>query len=89
MIEMSMVASHLIWLLRTKGIRRRAKEAGVGFDDFGEGREWQSKGIDLDKKFLEIIGRRNEAEKHDTADEVFSMETEAANKKNTIPKVLV
>lgn len=76
-------------MLRTKGIRRRAKEAGVGFDDFEEGREWQSKGIDWDKKVLEIIRRGSKTEKHNTVDEVFSMETEAANRKNTIPKALV
>ena len=43
-----MVISHLIWLFRTRGIRRRAKEAGKTFDEFEEGIEWQSKGIDVE-----------------------------------------
>lgn len=48
-IEMSMVASHLIWRLRTRGIRKRAKESGKTFDEFEEGVEWQAKGIDAGK----------------------------------------
>lgn len=48
---MSMVTSHLIWLLRTREIRQRAKEAGQTFDEYEEGARWQSHGIDLEKKF--------------------------------------
>ncbi|RAR10731.1 PQ loop repeat protein [Stemphylium lycopersici] len=48
-IEMSMVASHLTWRLRTRGIRKRAKESGKTFEEFEEGIEWQAKGIDLGK----------------------------------------
>lgn len=46
-IEMSMVVSHLVWLLRTRDIRKRAKEAGKTFDEFEEGIEWQAKGVDV------------------------------------------
>ena len=42
-----MVVSHLIWLLRTRDIRKLAKEAGKTFDEFDEGIEWQAKGIDV------------------------------------------
>jgi hypothetical protein len=52
---MSVVASHLIWLLRTRGIRKRAKEAGKTFDDFPEAIEWQANGIDLEKMFLALF----------------------------------
>jgi len=40
-----MVASHLVWLLRTRKIRKIAKAAGQAFDDNKECQEWQSKGI--------------------------------------------
>ena len=45
---MSMVASHLVWLLRTRNIRRRAKDSGQTFDESEEGIQWQAKGIDLE-----------------------------------------
>jgi hypothetical protein len=54
---MAMVASHLIWLLRTKGMRRRAKEAGQTFDQSEEGSQWESKGIDLETKFKDLFTR--------------------------------
>jgi hypothetical protein len=53
-IEMSMFASHGVWLLRTRAIRRRAKEAQVTYEDFPEAIEWQEKGMKLD---LREIGR--------------------------------
>ncbi|KAF2846705.1 PQ loop repeat protein-like protein [Plenodomus tracheiphilus IPT5] len=56
-IEMSMVTSHLIWLLRTRGIRQRAKEAGLTFDEFEEGVKWQSEGLDLEKKLRSVLLR--------------------------------
>ncbi|KAF2007494.1 PQ loop repeat protein-like protein [Amniculicola lignicola CBS 123094] len=59
-IEMSMVTSHLVWRLRTRGIRKRAKEAGVEFDEFQEGIEWQEKGVDLHAKIREMLGRGDE-----------------------------
>ncbi|KAL6710610.1 hypothetical protein ACN47E_008658 [Coniothyrium glycines] len=54
-IEMSMVASHMLWLLRTRAIRKRAKETGQTFDESEEGIEWQSKGFDLEQKLSKLI----------------------------------
>jgi hypothetical protein len=55
-IEMSVVSSQLIWLFRTRNIRKRAKEAGSTFDDFPEAVEWQqSGGIDVEKMFLALF----------------------------------
>jgi hypothetical protein len=42
-----MVASHLIWLLRTKDMRQRAKAAGQSFDESEECVQWQAHGLDL------------------------------------------
>jgi hypothetical protein len=57
-IEMSMVASHLIWLLRTRGIRKRAKADGLTFDEAEEGIQWQAKGLDLEKKFVALFTKK-------------------------------
>jgi hypothetical protein len=57
-IEMSVVVSHLIWLLRTRGIRKRAKEAGETFDESAEGAAWQAKGINLEKKFFGLFRQK-------------------------------
>jgi hypothetical protein len=57
-IEMSMVASHLMWLLRTRGIRKRAKADGLTFDETEEGIQWQGKGIDLEKKFIALFAKK-------------------------------
>lgn len=46
-----MVASHLIWLMRTKEMRKRAKAAGQTFDESEECVQWQSHGIDLKSVF--------------------------------------
>ena len=55
-IEMSVVASQLIWLFRTRNIRKRAKEAGKTFDDFPEAIEWQqSGGIDIENLILDLF----------------------------------
>ncbi|CAO2654030.1 Nn.00g107630.m01.CDS01 [Neocucurbitaria sp. VM-36] len=58
-IEMSMVASHLTWLFRTRGIRKRAKDDGKSFDESEEGIEWQSKGLDLETKLLKLFSRKH------------------------------
>lgn len=42
--EYSMFVSHGIWLLRTRGIRQRAKVAQLPFDEFPEAVEWQDGG---------------------------------------------
>lgn len=47
-----------MWLLRTRGIRMRAKEAGQTFDEFEEGVEWQSRGFDLEKKLLSRFSKK-------------------------------
>jgi hypothetical protein len=59
---MSMVASHMIWLLRTRGIRKRAKEAGQTFDEFEEGAAWQAKGIDIEKKIVHLFHKKSTPE---------------------------
>lgn len=53
-----MVASHLIWLLRTRGIRKRAKANGLTFDETEEGLQWQAKGVDLEKKLIDLFAKK-------------------------------
>ena len=40
-IEASIFLSQAIWLFRTRQIRRRAKEAGLEWDEFPEAQAWQ------------------------------------------------
>jgi hypothetical protein len=54
---MAMVASHMVWLLRTRAIRQQAKEADQTFDEFEECIQWQAKGIDLETKFLSLFAK--------------------------------
>ncbi|KAI4664447.1 uncharacterized protein J4E88_010699 [Alternaria novae-zelandiae] len=61
-IEMSMVLSHWVWLFRTRGIRKHAKEAGVKFDEFEEAITWQAKGIDVEKKILRFFSKKSRLE---------------------------
>jgi hypothetical protein len=42
-----MVASHLIWMWRTRDMRKRAKASGQTFDEAEECVQWQAKGFDL------------------------------------------
>ena len=42
-----MFISHGIWLLRTRKLRMKAKNAGVAFDEFPEAVEWQDKSYDV------------------------------------------
>ncbi|KAI1610256.1 PQ loop repeat-domain-containing protein [Exophiala viscosa] len=44
-IEMSMFISHGIWLLRTRRLRKKCKEAGLEFDLHPEAVQWQSSGF--------------------------------------------
>lgn len=83
-IEMSMVASHLIWKLRTRGIHKRAKVEGKTFDESEEGREWQAKGIDLEAKFWKMLGREDKAKTSHEAEPAAVREDVAAGK-NTVP----
>ena len=57
-----MVASHWVWLFRTRVIRRRAKEAGVKFDEFEEAITWQAKGINVEKKILRFFSKKSRLE---------------------------
>lgn len=43
-IEAGIFLSQIIWLYRTRAIRKRAHEARLTFEEFPEGQEWQSKG---------------------------------------------
>jgi hypothetical protein len=86
-IEMSMVVSHLIWRLRTRGIRKRAKAEGKTFDESAEGRAWQAQGIDLEtkfRKFWKLIRQGvNVQEEEDHAEDTIAEEVVAG--KNTVP----
>jgi hypothetical protein len=53
-----MFISHGIWFLRTRGIRTRAKEAEVDYDEFPEAKEWQGKAIKL--RFSRKRGQESE-----------------------------
>jgi hypothetical protein len=52
-IEYGVFISHGIWLLRTRKLRRRAKEADCSFDEFPEAIEWQQNGF----KWKSLIGK--------------------------------
>ena len=39
---MSILLSHVIWLVRTRKIRKRAKEAETSWEDFPEAQEWEN-----------------------------------------------
>ena len=84
LIEMSMVTSHLIWRLRTRGIRKRAKAEGKTFDEFDEAQRWQAEGIFLEAKFWKLIGREDKVIKGVSA-------TEDSNEahKNTVSNAVV
>jgi hypothetical protein len=85
-IEMSMVVSHLIWRLRTRGIRKRAKAEGKTFDESAEGRAWQAEGIDLEAKFWKIwkLIRREDKVKEEEEHVEGTISAEVAGK-NTVP----
>jgi hypothetical protein len=61
---MSMVASHLVWLFRTRKIRARAKVSGETFDESAEGTQWQANGIDLEKMFLGLFSNSKNVTDH-------------------------
>lgn len=48
-----MVASHVVWLMRTREVRKQAKENGETFDESTEGVEWQAKGMDIKAKLVD------------------------------------
>ncbi|KAF7190063.1 putative membrane protein [Pseudocercospora fuligena] len=55
--EYAILISHGVWLLRTRGIRKRAKEAQTPYDDFPEAIEWQAQAWTLDWLSLKGIRR--------------------------------
>jgi hypothetical protein len=85
-IEMSMVASHMIWLIRTRGIRKRAKEAGETFDEFEEGVEWQAKGIDIEEKVRHFFSKKSTAEEDGLP--VIGVADALANPEEVTPKTV-
>jgi hypothetical protein len=46
-IEGIMFLSHGIWVLRTRKMRKKAKEQGVAFDELPEAVEWEGEGYDV------------------------------------------
>lgn len=87
-IEMSMVVSHLVWLLRTRGIQRRAKEAGKTFDEYEEGIEWQSNGIDVEMLLKGMLIRKSKAKaKKGSSAGVDDIEA-SATPEEVIPKTI-
>lgn len=55
-----MVASHLVWLLRTRDMRKRAKDNGQTFDENEECVEWQEKGVDLEGTFGRLFSKKDQ-----------------------------
>jgi len=41
MLEAGIFLSHFIWLLRTRKLRKQAKDSGIDFDDLPEARKYQ------------------------------------------------
>ena len=83
-IEMSMVISHLIWRVRTRKIRKTAKDNGKTFDESEEGREWQARGVDVEAKFWRLLGRESKA-KESEEPEAGTVVEDVAEGKNTVP----
>ncbi|KAF2023841.1 PQ loop repeat protein-like protein [Setomelanomma holmii] len=86
-IEMSMVASHLIWLFRTRHMRKRAKDAGMTFDEYDECVSWQAKGINLEKKFSGLF-KMNAARANALEQEVESDSESVVVPERIIPKII-
>ncbi|KAH5581255.1 hypothetical protein HBI24_136210 [Parastagonospora nodorum] len=62
-IEMTMVASHWIWLFRTRAMRKRAKEHDQSFDESEECIEWQSKGVELEAIFWRLFSKKDQVDR--------------------------
>ena len=44
-LELSFFVSHGVWLLRTRRLRKRAREQNLSYDNFPEAVEWQARGL--------------------------------------------
>ena len=68
-IEASIFISQAVWLIRTRGIRERAKEAEMSWDDFPEAQEWQQHGWRWKWKLnFSLRKRSDKVEGDDTGD---------------------
>lgn len=81
-----MVISHLVWLLRTRDMRKIAKSAGQAFDENEECQAWQSKGIDLEKKMSTLFTKKSILCDHSESDD-DSAETVVAPE-HVVPKTV-
>lgn len=52
-----MFISHGIWLLRTRRLRKKCKEAGLDFDSHPEALEWQDNGFKFPWKRTAPVSR--------------------------------
>ena len=50
-IEIAIVVSQLIWLFRTRAIRRRAKNAELSWEEFPEAQQWEDRRWRLNSNF--------------------------------------
>jgi hypothetical protein len=83
---MTMVASHLIWLLRTRDMRKRAKENDQSFDESEECIEWQSKGIDLEGMFGRLFSETDKP--HNNADHGYNGSESLVEPQIVVPKTV-
>lgn len=86
---MSMVASHLIWLLRTRGIRKRAQESGQAFDESEECMAWQAKGIDLKQGFWDLLARGKNGKQGSESEGSVALEELESGAKIAVPNASV
>lgn len=47
MLEAGIFLSHFIWLIRTRKLRKQAKESGIDFDDLPEARKYHVMDVEL------------------------------------------
>jgi hypothetical protein len=70
-----MVISHLIWMFRTQGIRRRAAEAATHYDDYDEAIRWQAEGVDLQKMCSRLFAWKEKNDEFTTTGEEAKMQS--------------
>lgn len=69
-IEWGVFISHGIWLLRTRKLRQRAKDADSSFDEFPEAIEWQQNGF----KWGRLVGIMTSFRKRNQEQPCFDVE---------------